>query len=46
MITISIAIIILVLIDIGIIMRMRNLENMIYGIYALVKGDDYDGPWN
>lgn len=43
---VEIAIIILVLIDIGIIMRMRDLENMIYGIYALVKGDDYDGPWN
>ena len=42
MITISIAIIILVLIDLGIIARLRDLENMIFGVYALVKGDDYD----
>lgn len=40
--TISIAIIILVLIDLGIIARLRDLENMIFGVYALVKGDDYD----
>ena len=41
--TISIAIIILVLIDLGIIARLRDLENMIFGMYALVKGDDFDG---
>ena len=40
--TISIAIIILVLIDLGIIARLRDLENMIFGVYALVKGDDFD----
>lgn len=40
--TISIAIIILVLIDLGIIARLRDLENMIIGVYALVRGDDFD----